>query len=388
MIGFVAVVFLIALAIEPRNSMWNTLVLSESLSNSFAVLTIAAWLRAAARPSPAAIRLAWLAMIAWVLVRDTNVLPAAVVIVPVAVLVALVVREREHHVARSLLSGALVFTLVCGYVYVAQATSHRTVYSVYNNVGMRVLPDPALTKWFVANGMPIDEAVRARTGHNAWDDNEAFLQAPDLAKLRTWAKGPGGRLLLESFVVRAPDWWKRLHHDLPNTLSYKDDAYDYFHVAQRLPDSLPAPLGQPRTTGGLAFGIVLTIAGIVLMAIDRRRRWIAVFCGVMLLSACIDIYVSYAGDPLEVSAAPGRFTAPPLGRLDHHDRTRRGHCGPTRTRPPRGPATRPRDRSRRFADGRSEIRRTCLSRPSRPTQSTKSRRPRPVGHGSSMSHAQ
>jgi hypothetical protein len=310
-VAVIAIVFLVAVAIEPRNALWNTLVLSESLSTTCAVFSIAAWLRAASRPNPAAVRWAWVATAAWVLVRDANVLPAMLIIVPAAVVIAIVVRDRAHRIARTLIFGALAFTLVCGYVYGAQATSHRNVYSVYNNVGIRILPDPALTKWFIAHGMPIDAAVRARSGHNTWDDHEAFLTEPDLAHLRSWAKGPGGRLLLASFVLRAPDWWRRLHNDLPSALSYRDDAYDNFHVAQRLPDDMPAPLGEPRTTGGIAFGTVLAIAGIGALAIDRRRRWIAVFCGVMFVSAYVDIYASYAGDPGEFQ----RHLVGPLLRL-------------------------------------------------------------------------
>jgi len=298
-IGFVAVVFLIALAIEPRNSMWNTLVLSESVSNSFAVLTIAAWLRAATRPSRSTIRWAWLATAAWVLARDSNVLPTMIVLVPTAVVIAIVVRNREHRIARALLSGAVILALVCGYAYVAQAASHRNIYPLFNNMGTRILPDPALTKWFVGQGMPMNDAVRARTGHNTWDDNEAFLRAPDLARTRSWVKGPGSRVFALSLVVRAPDWWRRLHHDLPNTLAYKDDAYDNFHVADRLSNSMTAPLGEPRTSGGLFAGIVLSAGSIALMLIERRRRLVAIFCAAMLVSTFVDVYVSYAGDSVE-----------------------------------------------------------------------------------------
>ena len=99
---------------------------------------------------------------------------------------------------------------------------------------------------------------RGTTTRHSW-------QAPELAKLRSWVKGPGSRVFFSSLVLRAPDWWKRLHHDLPNALAYQDDAYDYFHVGQRLPQHMPAPLGQPRTTGGLGVGIVLTIASVALM---------------------------------------------------------------------------------------------------------------------------
>lgn len=311
LVGGVAIVFIVALAAEPRNALWSTLIVSESLSSTCAVIAIAVWLRAASRPSRSSIRWAWLAAVAWVLVRDTNVLPAMLVVVPAALVIAVVVRDRARAIAHALLSGAVAVTLVCGYVYVSQASSHRNIYPLFNNIGTRILPDPALTKWFVARGMPIDDAVRARTGHVTWDDNEAFLHAPELTKIRKWVKGPGSRVFALSLLLRAPDWWRRLHHDLPNALAYQDDAYDYFHVSQRLPKSMPAPLGEPRTSGGLAAGIALAVGGIALMAIDRRRRLVAIFCGVMLVSTFVDVYVSYAGDSVEFQ----RHLVGPLLRL-------------------------------------------------------------------------
>jgi hypothetical protein len=299
-IAVFAVVFLVAIAIEPRNSMWNTLVLSESLSNTCAMLGIAAWLRAASRPSTANIRWAWLATIAWMVVRDANVLPTMLVVVPTAVVLGFIVRGRDRRMSRVLISGAIVATLVGGYVYVAQNHSQRDVYAIYDNVGTRILPDPSLTQWFVDHGMPMDDAVRGRTGRDSWDDNSAFLQAPDLANMRSWARSSGSRVLAESAVLRFPDWWKRFHRDFPGILAYKLDAYDYFHVNQRLPNHLTAPLGEPRTTGGLAFWLVLAAAGIVAMAIDRRRRLVALFCSAGLVSVLVEIYFSYVGDSIEV----------------------------------------------------------------------------------------
>jgi hypothetical protein len=310
-VALVTILFVVALAIESRNAQWNTLVLSESLSNSAAVLTIAAWLHAASRPSRRVIRLAWLATVAWVLVRDANVLTTMVCVVPSALALGYAARRFVRPLARTLVVGGAALTLVCGYVYVSQNVSNRNVYPVFNNVGTRILPDPGLTKWFGARGMPINAAVLGRTGHVTWDDNSAFLDDPQLAGMRSWAKGPGGRILVESLVLRAPDWWHRLHAELPRALASPDAEYDNFHVEQRLPRKLPAPFGEPRTTGGLTAGLALAVAGIGVTAFDRRRRLLAVFAAVLLTSALVDLYISFAGDSVEVE----RHLVGPLLRL-------------------------------------------------------------------------
>jgi hypothetical protein len=310
-LGVVAVVFIASIAIEPRNALWNTLILSESLSTSLGVLSVAAWLRAAARPSRRTVTWGWIATGAWILVRDTNVLPTVIVLLPVALACTWASPSGDRALRRCLLGGALAIVVVCGYVYVSQAVSHRTQYSVHNVVGMRVLPDAGLTRWFAEGGMPLDDALRGRTNHNAWDDNEAFLHAPELARYRTWARGPGGHRLLLSMVVRWPDWWTRLHHDLPGILGEDDRAYDSYAVFDRFPHHMPAPVGTPRTNAGLWAGLLLATAGLGLAAGDRRRRLLVVVVGAGLLSAVVDIWCSYVGDPMEVN----RHMVGPLARL-------------------------------------------------------------------------
>jgi hypothetical protein len=311
-VAFIAVVLIGAVAIEPRNSLWNDVILSESFSSSLAILSIAAWFRAAARPSLRTLKWAWIGTVAWILVRDTNVLPTLLVILPGALGLLFFIPRRERQIRRRLIVGAVSVVLVCGYVYVSQAHSHRTQYSVDDVVGMRVLPHPSITKWFVQGGMPLDDALRARTGHNAWDDNSAFLDAPNLAKYRTWARGPGGRRLLLSMVFLAPDWWKDFHHELPNILKQPNTEYDSYGVAKRLPTHWPAPLGEPRTTAAFWFELWLAAAGLTIAAFERRRRLIVYMLAIGMLSAIVDVWTSYTGDPMEVN----RHLVGPMLRLD------------------------------------------------------------------------
>jgi hypothetical protein len=312
-VAVITVVFLVALAIEPRNSMWNTIMLSESLSTSVAVLSIAAWWRAGARPSKQTVLWAWIATAAWILVRDTNVLPTVLVILPAVVAFAWATPKVDRAVRRRLYVGALAILALCGYVYIAQAVTHRTQYSVHNSVGIRVLPNTALTRWFVAGGMPLDETLRGRTNHSAWDDGDkSFLDDPALARYREWARGPGGRRLLLAMGLQGRYFWNQLHHELPNILHDDNQMYDTYGVFGRFPHHFPPPLGTPRTPAGLWAEMLLATGGIVIALIEGRRRVLAVVALVGLLSALLDIWTSYAGDPLEVN----RHLVGPLARLN------------------------------------------------------------------------
>jgi hypothetical protein len=311
-LALVTAIFIAALAIEPRNSFWTTAILSESLSTALAVFMAAFWLRAATRPSKRAVTWAWIFTGAWILVRDTNVLSTVLVILPAVLVLVWRGPVRDRAIRKRLLVGTAAIFVLCGYVYVSQGSSHRTQYSVYNFTGMRVLPSQSLTDWFVARGMPMSDALRARTGHNAWDDGpKSFLDDPDLAEFRTWAKGPGARWQLISMGVLAPTWWSKFHHELPNILKSNNAEYDTYHVSDRLPKHFPAPLGTPRSTAGLWAWMLLSVAGLAVAFSERGRRLIPYMVTIAMVSAMLDIWTSYVGDPMEVN----RHMVGPLSRL-------------------------------------------------------------------------
>jgi hypothetical protein len=311
-VGIAAIVFFAGLAIEPRNSLWNLLILSESLSMSASVLTIAAWFRAAARPSKRTISLAWIATVVWILVRDTNVAPTLAVIVPAAVLTVWASPDGDRALRRRLLVGAGLVVALCGYVYVSQAVTLRNQYPMNNNVGMRILPDPAMTKWFEQGGMPVDAALLARTNHNSWDDSEAFLRAPNLAHYRSWARGQGTRRLMMSMGLKSSFWWRRLHNELPHILRGTDKEYDGYGVFDRLPSKLPGPFGEPRTNAAFFVELILGAVGLAIAAADSRRRLLALAMAIGFGSALLDIWISYIGDAMEVN----RHLVGPLVRIN------------------------------------------------------------------------
>jgi hypothetical protein len=193
----------------------------------------------------------------------------------------------------------------------SEGSSGRNQYPMHNNVGMRILPDANLTKFFVAGGMPVDAALRGRAGHNSWDDSETVLRDPALARSRSWASTKGRVRLVLSSVVKFPYWRDRLYGELPNILrSNGVQAYDNYNTAGRLPSRV-AVLGAPATRGELAVWVAAAIAGLALAATDRNRRRLVLFAAAGLFSAAVDFYMSYIGDAMEVN----RHLVGPLARL-------------------------------------------------------------------------
>jgi len=301
--GITALAF-VGIAVQAKYAMWNTQILSESLAISLGFASIAAWWRFAATPTRAQARWGWMFVIAWLVVRDAHVLPATVVIVPVALALSGLSRRLEPGIRRTLAVGAVLVTVTAGYSYFSASASHRAELSFHDVVGIRVLPDPVLTKWFTGHGMPLNAALRTRTGKGGLADNFYLSKDPAFAKYRHWARGAGPRALVLSLVVLAPHYARLMNNDLPAILDGDVQAYDTQGVYDRLPRQIPLQLGGPTTRDGLVVWLTLALAGMVTSAVLawRRKRGmgVVVFAAAALALTLIEGYTTWGGDPVEL----------------------------------------------------------------------------------------
>jgi hypothetical protein len=294
----------VGIALQAKYAMWNVQILSESLAISLGFASIAAWWRFAVAPSRARARWGFAFVVAWLVVRDAHVLPATVVIVPVALAVAWLGKRLDARARRSLIVGAITVVIVAGYSYSSQSASHRAVLSFHDVVGIRVLPDAQLSRWFARHGMPLDDALRTRTAKSGLADDFYLSKDPAFAKYRHWARGAGPRALVLSLVVEAPHYARLMNKDLPAVLAGNVQSYDTLGVYDRLPREIPFELGGPTTRRGLAIWLVLAgagIAGALTLAL-RRKRGLGpvVFGATALLLTLVEAYTTWGGDPVEL----------------------------------------------------------------------------------------
>jgi hypothetical protein len=245
-------------------------------------------------------------LVLWLVVRDAHVLPATVVSVPVLLLVAWLGKSLGDGIRRTLALGAAIVLLTAVYSYFAQSSSHRATLSFHNVVGVRILPDRQLTNWFADHGMPLDDALRTRTGKSGLDDDFYKSTDPAFAKYRHWARGAGPRALAESLVVEGPHYVDLLYDDLPSVLRADVHYYDTQGVYNRLPREMPLQLGGPTTRKGLTIWLAVAAAALaaalVLAFTFQRRRGIGVvvFGASALVLTLLELYTTWVGDPLEV----------------------------------------------------------------------------------------
>ena len=224
-------------------------------------------------------------------------------------LAILLVRRTATDLRRYSAIGLAVLLAVGAFSWIGQVASDRGETSFHNNVGLRWLADPEMLSFFESRGMPVDDALLARTGSDAWADGEAFLRDPALSEYRDWADGRGRLAAAESFVFAAPFWLDGLRDDLGRSLHDEYRAYDLFDVGGRVPRRTLGPFDPTGSGTMLAVAMAASTAYAVLAA--RRRRALGLFAGFLLIPAWIDLYVSYAGDAVEVS----RHLVGPLSRL-------------------------------------------------------------------------
>jgi N utilization substance protein B len=153
------IVLLVGVAVQSRFALWNTLLLSESLSITAGVAMIATWVWCAHEPSVR--RIGWVAAatVAWALVRDSNVAIVVAIVIPGLLLVAWCSRDRSPAIARSTRVTVGVLLVAALFAFVGQTASQRNRYPTLNVIGQRVLVSAELTDLYSSFGMPTDATV-------------------------------------------------------------------------------------------------------------------------------------------------------------------------------------------------------------------------------------
>lgn len=284
-----------AIGVQPRFGLWHLELLSESLSLTTSVFVIATWLNFAVKPIVRNLVVGVIATIVWMSTRDVHIV-TGFIIATVLILVAFAAR-KQMRLRRAALLGSIALVTFTGYVLIAQDASQRFLYPLINNVGERVLTEPDVLSTFVDGGMPLDDALLARAGSDAWADEQEFLRSPDLEDFRSWAREDGRRALMESLVVDAPYWIRTTGEALADSLDLDFAEYDRHSTSERLPTRLFWFQG-PRSTMQLSIWVGIALGAVAALALRHRR--LAALGSAAVVALAADTIVSASGDSVEV----------------------------------------------------------------------------------------
>jgi hypothetical protein len=260
----------LAFSLTAQVTLWDSLLLSESLTLSLFALAVAAWLEVARAPTWRMLGLALALLLALAVTRDSN---AFLVAMTVPFLVAwLVVSRRRVLPALAVVAAAGI----CAGGFAVASSAHRSELGLFHVIGVRLKNDSEAVRYFTERDTPgWPELVRAR---KLSDVDRLYTRTPcvgDCATFRRWLREDGTSTYV-SYMLSHPRYTvfkplKNVHSWLASDLRY-GGYITYGRTA--LPDPLPAILWPAHATQ-LLFWLVLVGGAAILVAVrfGVRRAW-------------------------------------------------------------------------------------------------------------------
>ena len=275
----IALVGLVLIALSPPLNIWDSTVLTDSLSVSLGLLLLSGILAMVGRPwSWWRAGVVVLVGTVWGLTRDTN----AQLLLVLAVAIALVVAVRQ--LSKPWLVVALGLLAVFGVAQWSQEQAKRWELPFDDVVAIRVLPDATQRNFFARHGMPVTATLLARQGLNASSGNFAFANDPRLASYRRWRDARGRATYLAWALAHPASTIKNSLVDVPAITT--QDRSDYvpagYHPTLR--DGLANLVPHTRLGAAVSFLVAVVLAS---LAVARRRTTPLVIVGLVLLALAV-----------------------------------------------------------------------------------------------------
>ena len=297
-------------------SLWDPLMLSESISFSMFALLIAAWLFLELLPDrflkhPAGylyLALVCLISVFYSFARDSNIyfLAASAGFFGLMLIIR---RTRPATRNRSaLLKYYLIYIVFIAALFIAQNSSFqrgdRWVPHVYDNLARRIVADPQGLAYFKAAGMPVNDKLLNTPNLATYEYTEVFMNDPELQPLRDWVSEKGQSTYLRyilthpvvSILAPIQNFGKIING---GNLEYRYPRYPH----QPIPP-LVASLDEsiyPRQWWAQVIILGLVLVGGWLYLTNREGAhpaWLTVLLLVLTIIPLLFIY--WNGNPLEI----------------------------------------------------------------------------------------
>lgn len=269
-------------ALYPEFASWNHLILSESFSISLTVLAAALlWL--------ALERKRWYLHAAWLgaLVLGTGVRDFGGYYGLALAPLLLCLRGLRRIGTAGMLGGLLV--LGANFFVAFYTGEHagkppiggRWAFEMLNNIGRRILPDPTFRAFFVAHGMPMNDALAAMSGKWAHENDQAFYEDPQLEDFRHWV-ADHSKTTYALALLQSP------RYVLDSLNENKEDVLQWSqYTAGFYPDQGYLKRSFFRIEHQWLHALNVVVLGLLLALAWRRRARVAFF----LAAACAWFYL-------------------------------------------------------------------------------------------------
>jgi hypothetical protein len=306
-IGAFGIVLLFSLCLEI--SLWDSLLLSESISLSLFACLVGLWILFETLP-PVILRSAigWLLFLLLVIVttlysftRDTNLY---FVIISGLLFVLFVWLKKKDKIQRIYYSVYAVIVIVL-FVFQSYSVSvgNRWQVLIYDHLALRLLQDELAIKYLESRGLPIDDALMSVTDMTPPEFQSYFLTSDNMQAVRDWVDSNGKTIYLQYLLSRPGssllgpiyEYRKLINGSSVEYRREKQPVRSIPEVITRI-----TKIFYPRSPLILGFMFVISIVGVSFWLIgpDKRSVWLIV----LLLVASIYplMFIIWHGNPQEI----------------------------------------------------------------------------------------
>jgi hypothetical protein len=181
----VAFVLILAFSLVQNVILWDSLILSDSLSISLLVLFLAAGLWLLFKWDGYRFVLFIVSSVLLAFVRDTY---AYFLLMAGGGILVLIFFTRQR---KRVLAVFGLFTALFLAVNAMSVMGAHWYTAFLMTMGLRILPNPDYVAYFEARGMPVSDELMERAGKPIQADGIAMMYADDLEEFRQWAKAHG-----------------------------------------------------------------------------------------------------------------------------------------------------------------------------------------------------
>jgi hypothetical protein len=292
-------------------SIWDSLLLSESISFSFFALLLAAWIGLGLLPPKWQAGLAsWVCLAGAMLIailysftRDTN-LYFVVAGAGVMLLVSLLMKS-SFVIPRKIVNTYAAFAMALFIFQTATVQAgNRWEIHIYDHLALRILPNPAVRQYYVDAGLPVTPDLMAITQMLGYQYHDYLDFDPRMAAVRAWIRTSGRATFLNYMLSHPSQTFLEPFRQASQLVNGSNLEYRYpRYVMQPVPEPVTLLNDQfyPHQPWILWLTGVLMLTGLLLDW--RSKKWHQPVWWV-LAAITLSLYplmlVVWNGNPLEI----------------------------------------------------------------------------------------
>jgi hypothetical protein len=306
-IGAFGIILLFSLSLEI--SLWDSLLLSESISLSLFACLVGLWILLEMLPQAGLGSVfGWLVFLLMVIItilysftRDTNLYFVLICGLLFGLLAWLKKEDKSHRILYSLYA-VIVIALFVFQTY-SISNGNRWQILIYDQLALRLLKDDQAIQYLETEGLTIDDALMGVTDMTPPEFQKYILTSDELQAVRDWVNSKGKNIYLQYLLLRLGNSLLEPVYQASKLLNGSSVEYRREKQPVRpVPEVIIriSKIFYPRSPLILGLMLVLCVAGAALWLRGSKKRslWIVILA--LVASIYPLMFIVWHGNPQEI----------------------------------------------------------------------------------------